>query len=149
MKQRAVSIIVSQFMFLALFGLYTLSAMSVETSCSNSAQRYWKAFRIAVLQNDMSTLTKLSRFPFEIRGTLDESDKRQVLRQEFLRLFPALLETDIGLSATPTTIKSFLKTTTRLSPSFCNTYGNQFHVGVWVFELTPDGWRFVQAFVDE
>lgn len=149
MKKRAISIIVSQFVFLVLVGLHTLSAMSAEGSCTESVQQYWKIFRIAVLQDDLSTVANLTRFPFEVRGILDESDKRKVLREGFLRLFPALLETDPGMSATPTTMKSLLNTTTYLSPSFCNTYGNQFRVGVWVFELTPDGWRFVQAFVDD
>lgn len=149
MKHRAVAIFVSQFMFLVLVGLYPLSARPAEMSCSESAQQYWKTFRIAVLQDDLSTIANLSRFPFEVRGILDESAKRKILREEFLRLFPLLLGTDPGMSATPTTMKSFLNTTRYLSPSFCNTYGNQFRIGAWVFQLTSEGWRFVQASVDE
>jgi hypothetical protein len=118
-------------------------------SCIDSAQQYWKAFRIAAIRSNLSAVANMSQFPFELRGTLDESNKRQVLYKEFIRLFPTLLKTDPGLSPTPTTMKSLLTTTTRLLPSFCNSYGNQFRVGTWVFQLTPEGWRFVQAFIDD
>lgn len=152
MKQREVLIAASQFVFLVLLvllGLHTLSAMSVESSCSKSAQQYWKTFRNAILQNDQTSIANLSHFPFEVRGILDESNKRKILRDELLKLVPALLEADPGMSPTPTTMKLLLDTTTCLSPSCCNAYGNQFRVGTWVFELTSEGWRFVQAFVDE
>ncbi|WP_295428666.1 hypothetical protein [uncultured Thiodictyon sp.] len=149
MQQRAISVIASQFAILVLFGLHTLSAMSAETACNASAEQYWKTFRNAVLQNDLSTIVNLSSFPFEVRGILDENTKRTILREEFHKLFPSLLEADPGMSPTPTTMKWLLNTATSLSPSFCNAYENQFRVGTWVFELTSDGWRFIQAFVDE
>ncbi len=149
MKKQAILAVISQSVFVVLIGLLALSAMSAESSCSKSAQEYWKTFRIAVLEDDLSMIANLSRFPFEVRGILDESDKRTILREEFSTIFPALLKTDPGMSATPTTMKSLLKSTIYLSPSFCNTYQNQFRVGTWVFELTPEDWRFVQAFFDE
>lgn len=141
--------IVKLFVFVVLLGGHIDSATAAETVCTDSAQQYWKAFRQAVLQGKLSVVADLSRFPFELGGTLDNSERRHVLRKEFIRLFPSYLKADPGLSPAPTTMKSLLKVTAYLSPSFCNSYGNQFRVGTWVFELTPQGWRFVQAFVDD
>lgn len=149
MKQRGVSILVSLFAFFVLLGLHSLSATGAACNCTDSAQQYWMAFRIAALRGNLQAVANMSRFPFELRGTLDESDTRQVLRDEFISHFPALLNTDPGLSPAQATMKSLIEATTLLSPSSCNSYGNQFRVGTWVFELTPEGWRFVQAFVDE
>lgn len=149
MKQPAVSVdLVKQLVFILLLGLQSLSATADARACPDTAQRYWEAFRISVLRGDLTAIANASRFPFAISGTLDESETRHIDRKEFIRLFPALLKADPGLSPTPTTMKSLLKATIRLSPSLCNSYGNQLRVGAWVFELTPEGWRFVQGFVD-
>lgn len=90
-----------------------------------------------------------TRFPFVVNAVLDESEAQHIARKDFPGVFPKLLEADPGTSPAPTTMKSFLSTTPRFSRSFCNTHGNQFRVGAWVFELTPQGCVFVQAFVDE
>lgn len=125
------------------------SAMAREAGCHASAQKYWTAFRAAALQQDPSALARLSKFPFAVSGALDDSGKREVTREKFAEIVPVLLGTDPGLSPQPTTMKDLLRATTRLSPSSCNASGNQFRVGAWVFELTAEGWRFAQAFVDE
>lgn len=150
MKQPAVSVVlVRRLVFIVFLGLQSLSATAYANACPETAQQYWKVFRISVLRGDLPAIANASRFPFAISGTLDESEERHIERKEFIRLFPALLKADPGLSPTPTTMKSLLKATTRLSPSFCNSYGNQLRVGAWVFELTPEGWRFIQGFVDD
>ncbi|MBL8247736.1 MAG: hypothetical protein JNK95_05140 [Candidatus Competibacter sp.] len=150
MKQQAVSVVlIRRFVFIVLLGLQSLSAMASVNACPEAAQEYWKAFRISVLRGNLTAIINATRFPFVISGTLDESKKKHIDRKEFGRFFPALLKADPGLSPTPTTMKSLVKTTTRLPPLFCNSYGNQFRVGAWVFELTSEGWRFVEGFVDE
>lgn len=146
MKQRTVFIILG---FVSMAGLQATSAMAKGTSCRVGAQDYWKTFRAAALQENPSALAKLSRFPFYLKGALDESDTRQIPREKFADIVPVLLGTDPGLSPAPATMKDLVQATTRLSPSFCNTQGNQFRVGSWVFELTAEGWRFVRAFIDE
>ena len=130
-------------------GFYTTAASETSVSCPNSAQQYWEKFRGDVLGHNLPMITNQSQFPFELRGLLDESEKKQINRNDFIKVFPKLLSTDPGLSPTATTMKSLVITTSRLSPSFCNAYGNQFRVGTWVFELKPEGWRFVQAFIDD
>ena len=149
MKQPVVSVdLVKQLVFVLLLGLQSLAAAADAKACPDTAKRYWEEFRASVLRGDVTAIANASHFPFEIRG-LDDSEQRHVDRKEFVRLFPALLKQDPGLSPTLTTMKSMVKVSTRLSPSFCDSYGKEFRVGDWVFHLTPDGWRFVQAFVDE
>jgi hypothetical protein len=138
-----------QVVFLMAVAMYITSVSAVAGTCPDHAQRYWQTFRAAALGSNLTAIVDLSYFPFETRGTLDDSPKRQINRQDFIKLFPQLLKTDPGLSPTPTTMKSLLKTSPRLSSSFCNLDANQFRVGTWVFELKPEGWRFIQAFVDE
>lgn len=149
MKHRTAVLLVSQLMCVVLLGLWSFSATAAASSCSDNAQAYWKMFRINALQGKSAKVANATRFPFAINGTLDEGEKRLIDREEFIRILPALLKTDPGLSPASTTMKSMLMSTMRLSQSFCNSYGNQLHVGAWVFELTTEGWRFVQAFVDD
>lgn len=128
---------------------YSIVAVASGAQCPETAQQYWTAFRTAALRGDRPAIADMSRFPFAVNGMLDESAKRRLGRKQFIAAYPALLKTDPGLSATPTTMKALLDDSPKLSPAFCNPAGNQFRVGTWVFELTPQGWRFVQAFVDE
>ena len=117
--------------------------------CTEAAQTYWKTFRQAVQRNDAVRLADLAAFPFDIKPTLDSTETRQVAREEFIRLVPGLLKTNPGLTANPTSMQRFTQTHRRLSASFCNAQGNQVRVGAWLFQLKPQGWRFVQAVVDE
>jgi hypothetical protein len=93
-------------------------------------------------KGDTHLIADLSLFPFKLRGTLDDSEARELSREDFIKLFPAFLKTDPGLAPTPTTMKTFVKRNTKLAQSFCNASGNQIRVGTWVFELRPEGWRF-------
>lgn len=55
---------------------------------------FWVDFRQAVLDNDVSTVKSLTRFPFETKGPLEEDKRRKFLAKEFDVLWPRLLETD-------------------------------------------------------
>lgn len=149
MTFRHVAIAAGQLAFIIVLGMHSASSAESPNACTNSAQQYWKTFRVAALKNNPPLVADLSRFPFKLRGTLDDSEVRELAREDFIKLFPKLLKTDPGLSPTATTMRAFVKATTRLSPSFCNSSGNQVRVGTWVFELESEGWRFVQAFVED
>ncbi len=149
MSFRQVAIAAGQFAFMALMGAHLSSAAESSHACTDSAQQYWKTFRVAALKNNPALVADLSRFPFHLRGSLDDSEMRELARQDFIKVFPKLLKTDPGLSPTPSTMRAFARATTKLSPSFCNASGNQVRVRTWVFELEPEGWRFVQAFVED
>jgi hypothetical protein len=139
-----------QFFYLVvLISTFIGPAIAAEKSCPDSAQKYWKHFRNAVLQQDMAEVTRLSRFPFEIGGTLDSSETKKVNPEEFTLLFATLLKTDPGLSPEPGTMESMTNKASNLPPSSCNGYGNQFRIGTWIFELTPGGWLFVKSFIED
>jgi hypothetical protein len=55
---------------------------------------YWVAFRQAVLDNNVSKVKSLTRFPFETKGPLEEDKKKKFIAKEFDLLWPRLLETD-------------------------------------------------------
>jgi hypothetical protein len=118
-------------------------------ACADDAQRYWKSFRDAAIRGKSDIVANLSTFPFEVRGTLDESPTRRLPRAEFLKVWPRLLRSDPGLTPTPTTMKAFVKHSSRLEETSCTTGSDQFRVGNWLFKLQPEGWRFVTAFVDD
>ncbi len=150
MKAATVSMALSRWAVCLLsFGAVALPVMADTSACPDSAQHYWKAFRQSVLRGDHVAVTQATRFPFEVRGTLDESDRRLIDQKDFASLLPALLKADPGLFPQPSTMRSLLKASSRLKPSACNVQGDQLRVGVWVFERTPEGWRFVRGYLDQ
>jgi hypothetical protein len=149
MSFRHVVTAVGRFALIVLLSLPSAHATESANTCPDSAQQYWKTFRVVALKGNPRLVADLSRFPFKLRGTLDDSVARELTREDFVRLFPTFLKTDPGLTPTATTMRAFVKATTKLSPAFCNASGNQIRVGAWVFELGSEGWRFVQAFVED
>jgi hypothetical protein len=59
------------------------------------------------------------------------------------------MRSDPGVAATPTTMKALVQGSSHLSAKQCRNGDHQFRVGSWMFQLTPDGWRFVQAYLDD
>ena len=125
----------------------------LKNPCPESAQQYWKTFRSAVLKNDPNAVADMTHFPFLLSiGSLDHNRKDIYLsRKEFIALFPRLLPTEQGVTETITTMKEYVKAASMIpKPSkSCAADGGQFGVGNWIFWLKPEGWRFVQAGVDD
>jgi hypothetical protein len=150
MKRHAVPVgVISRIVLFVLLGLQSLPAMAAGNACPVAAQQYWKAFRGALLRGNITEVANATRFPFRVSGTLNQSDMRSIERSQFTGVLPALLNADPKMSSTPTTMMSLVKATPRLPPSFCSATGNQFRAGTWVFDLTAEGWRFSEGFVDE
>lgn len=143
MRKRRISII-----SFALLGALAGQA-TAEAQCPESAREFWKSFRQVVLKGDKKKVADYAQFPFEIRGALDSSEKRKVSREEFLARFAVLTSTDPGLSAKTSTMASLIKSTPKLTDGSCSQGGYEFRVGTWRFELKPQGWRFVRAYVEE
>jgi len=130
----------------------TLPAVSLaqpNKSCPDKAQAFWKEFRQAALQPDITTLANMVHFPLEVRGTLDDSPSRQINKDEFNKILPELLATDPGMSAIPTTMKNYIQDIETVQKKACNKRGSQFRVGSWVFVKKNSNWLLVQAFVEE
>lgn len=121
----------------------------VGAQCPEGARAFWQSFREDALSGDPARIAARTRFPFQLGGTLDASGVKKVERTEFADLVPKLLAADPGLSPTPTTMRKLAAATTAPTPESCNGDGTQLRVGTWVFALTDQGWRFVQAYVDD
>lgn len=121
---------------------------SAENICPDSAQQYWKKFRQAVLQSNSPELTSMVQFPLEVRGSLDDSKSRKIIKDRFNKILSELLATDPGLSVEPTTMGKYIQGVETLPVSSCNKRGNQFRVGSCVFELNNNQWYLVLAFID-
>jgi hypothetical protein len=132
-----------------IFSWSPVEASDQGAPCRDDAQRYWSTFRAAALKSAVDKVATFAKFPFEIRGTLDDGATRKLARADFVKAWPRLLRSDPGLSAKPTTMKAFIKANVLLTPGFCSGEPEQFRVGNWVFQLTSNEWRFVKAFVEE
>jgi hypothetical protein len=126
-----------------------VAAPPAASSGCATAQDFWTGFRAAIAQNNAVSVARLAQFPFEVRSALNENESRRVSEAQFVELFPKLLNTDSGMTAIPTTMQVYLTSTPVLSPAACSANENQFRIGAWLFELKPDGWRFVRAYVDD
>lgn len=119
-----------------------------KNTCPDEAQLFWMKFRSAVLNNDMLEIIAATRFPVKISQTLDDGEVTYIT-EKFTEKFNNLLKADPGLYQSSTTMASLINGTPSILNGFCNSGGNQLYVGAWVFDLTPEGWRLVQVFVDE
>lgn len=117
--------------------------------CPEGARAFWHAFREDALSGDPARIAARTRFPFQLRGTLDASGTRKVEPRDFPKVVPKLLEADPGLAPTPSTMRKLAAATVTPAAESCNASGTQLRVGTWVFALTDQGWRFVQAYVDD
>ena len=118
-------------------------------ACVRGVQEFWQIFRAAALKSQTDTLADLSAFPFEVRGTLDESTTQKLTRAEFVKRWPSLLNSDPGMSPRATSMRVFVKAHARLRRDSCEDGGRQFRVGNWIFQNRSDSWRFVRAFVED
>jgi hypothetical protein len=136
------------FSFALWITLCVVSSAAAEL-CPESAQTFWKAFRVKALKKNPPLLLKYVQFPFEVRGSLDSSGKKELNEKEFVSSYPLFLSTDPGVSPEPTTMEVFVKQTVRIPKTACAEAGTEFRIGTWSFNLTPEGWRFVRAFVED
>lgn len=132
-----------------LVGTLSWQTTAAEAQCPESAHKFWKSFRQVVVNGEKNKVVKFVKFPFEIRGTVDTSDKRKVNRQEFLTTFQLLTTTDPGLAPQRSTMANFIKSTPKLGVNSCSPSGDEFTVGTWDFVLTANGWRFVRAYIED
>lgn len=132
-----------------IFGCLTVQNVAAEQECPKSAQIFWKSFREFVLNGNRNRIADYSKFPFEIGGVLDISDKQKVNRKEFLSIYPRLTKTDPGMASQRSTMTVLIKSTPRLEGKACSPSGDEFAVGTWDFVLTAKGWRFVRAHLED
>jgi hypothetical protein len=106
--------------------------------------RFWASFRAAALADDRDAIVAMSRFPFAVKGQLDDEPAELVDAAEFRRRLPDLLLQDVGISPQPQPMLEYIERTEH--PAQAGAEAVQ--VGQFEFVLQPDGWRFAGAYVD-
>jgi hypothetical protein len=125
------------------------SQQASSESTATSFRSFWIQFRTAALSGDSGKVAALTYFPFETRGTLDDSPVQKVGRVEFDRLLGRLLEQDPGLRPEPETMRALLERTTAVEDREVVEGGKTARLGTFVFRRVDGAWRFTRAYVEE
>jgi hypothetical protein len=108
---------------------------------------YWRELRPALLAANAESVARLTKFPFTVRGELDDDPVRTIDRPAFPGILRQLLAQDVGLSPEPEPLSRYLKRLDTVPPSA--VAGTSARVASMQFTLGSDGWRFVGAYLAE
>lgn len=105
--------------FLALGLVLTLAsyapAQSLATESTSKVSPaktiFWKSYRNAFIRKDLTKLSGLTRFPLEVKGTLDGDPVFKVNSEKFRSCFPIVFNRDVGLFAQEQSHLAFIKAT--------------------------------------
>ena len=127
-----------------LGGLFICMPMSASSKVS--FQDFWKEFRAAAIQEDKEKIIKLTHFPFNTRGLLDEDPTVKHDRSWFLKAYGDLFNADPGVNPIPSTMRAFLKENPEV-PSGNLPTGDWARVGDFEFKIINGQWLFVLAYL--
>jgi hypothetical protein len=108
---------------------------------------YWRELRPALLAANAEAVARLTKFPFTVRGELDDDPVRAIERPAFPAILQQLLAQDVGLSPEPEPLSRYLKRVETVPPSAVT--GTAARIASMQFALGSDGWRFVGAYLGE
>jgi hypothetical protein len=120
---------------------------AVATAKQTDFNSYWRELRPALLAANAESVARLTRFPFTVRGELDDDPMQSIERPAFPSILGQLLAQDVGLSPEPEPLSRYLKRVDTVPPSAVT--GTAARVASMQFELGSDGWRFVGAYLGE
>ena len=106
--------------------------------------KFWTAFQKAVESENYQEILNLSKMPFETRGTMDEDPFIVLDQNAFLVNINAILKTDPGITASPTTQAKLVSQTKALK----DEGGGFARVGDLVFRKVNGQWKFTRAYID-
>jgi hypothetical protein len=106
---------------------------------------YWRDLRAALLSDSPESVSRLARFPFTVRGEMDDDPVQQVDRAAFAAVVRRLLAQDVGLAPQPEPLSHYLARTP--SPPANAIAGKTARVANMQFAWSPEGWQFVGAYL--
>lgn len=121
---------------------------SIATAQTESFERFWQAFRQAILAGDRNTIAAVTRFPFETRGPSDDDPVGKRDRAGFPALLDSLLAQESGMGDSETT-RQFIERTTTLTERNVAPGAKEARVGDFFFVNTDGRWWFARAYTDE
>jgi len=128
----------------------TIVPARAETSSpqTDGFQKFWSEFRSAVMSGDKAKVSRLTRFPFETRGPLDDDPVIGHDRQWFLKAYEELMDMDTGLTREPGAMRLLIKNTPTITSKDA-VRRDWARVGDFEFERIDGKWWFNFAFVEE
>lgn len=110
---------------------------------------YWVEFRQAALSNDFKTLRRLTRFPFELKGPLEDDKVKKYPAREFDLIWPRLLEADPkSWGPIRDSMRELIER--REEPSveeIAAEPSGEIQIGIFVFRKSKNRWRFTRAII--
>lgn len=112
---------------------------------------YWIEFRRAALSSDFEKLRSLSRFPFELKGPLEDDKVKKYPAREFDLIWPRLLEADPkSWGPIRDSMRELIER--REEPSveeIATEPSGEIQIGIFVFRKSKNRWRFTRAILAE
>lgn len=120
---------------------------ALATANQTDFNSYWRELRPALLAANAESVARLTKFPFTVRGELDDDPVRAIERPAFPDILRQLLAQDVGLSPEPEPLSRYLKRVGAVPPNA--VAGTSARVASMQFALGADGWRFVGAYLGD
>jgi hypothetical protein len=113
------------------------------------ANKFWKAFRQAVLGSNTAGIVAMTRFPFEVRGVDDHDPVKRYNRQKFPAIFRQVVSQQVVVMTEKDVVEKTmfqvikerkdLKAADMAAPDF-------FTVELFSFRLINNRWLFTRAY---
>ena len=126
--------------WLAVVAVAALSCASPLQAAADFGS-FWTMFRRAALENDITTLVTMTRFPLESRGPTDSDPVVRITREEFPQRFRSLLEQDSGMRAEPETLRECIERMVTV-----NVITGSARVADLAFEQVEGRWWLVRVY---
>ncbi|MFK5912879.1 MAG: hypothetical protein QM484_00775 [Woeseiaceae bacterium] len=135
------------FIFLLIFGLTAISCNAESNKKPEQAfSEFWKEFRTASLNNNITRVIEITKFPFSVKGELDMDGSTVIDKVKFKKRFKSFMEQDIRENLTPESMHDYIKKNGLISPRIDD---GQTSVALFSFELIDGKWYFVRVYVEE
>jgi hypothetical protein len=134
-----------------------LALTFVATACDAQSQgadvdKFWSAFRQAVLANDKNKIAGYTRFPFEVRGGSDSDPVQRLKRDGFLAAYDKLVTqpvyVPVATGIVERTMKQLIEEQTALLPEH-QTSASTLRFRQFEFERVKGRWMFTRAYLEE
>jgi len=156
------------FLHQALLGVALLALPGVTTACSAQTARAtqapapsavpaelqatWASFRTAALAGDAQAMARMTRFPLELAGELDDTPLRRTGADGFPAMIRRVLDADSGLGMRETvTNRELVRRNPTLVPDQRNPIvaGDEAMLGPFVFRRSSNGWKLSRVYIGE
>ena len=131
----------------------TASAASAQSGLvaaqTQSFDRFWAAFRQAILAGDKAAIAAVTRFPFETRGTSDDDPVKTYDRAAFPSVLDTLLAQQSDESLAGETVRQFVERTTTLPQRALGDTGDTAVVGPFSFVKTNGRWQLTRVYTSD